>query len=131
MAAIADLVIKKADTVTNITYNAVQPSSGDGVPAIWRNDSGGTAHAFKPLFRLWTRDNGPKTARRVEFDFTYPQLATDSTTTLVSVVNRAPIKGSFLLPTTMPAASTDEAVAQCLNCLVAVIASIKAGYAPT
>lgn len=133
MPSMADITVKKNDAVTNITYTALVPSSGDGVHAVWRSESVGSAAGHKPVFEVWSRWNAARTVRRVEFSFTYPQIATDSTTSLTSVVNRAPITGSFALPTAMTATDINEAVSQCINLLASTlfVATAKAGYAPT
>lgn len=133
MPAISNITVKKADGTTDIVYTGLVPSSGDGAPAIWRSESVGTAAAFRAVFKLSARDNGPKTARRVDFAFTYPQIATDTTTTLTSVVNQAPLTGSFVIPKGMPDATVSEAVHQAFNLLSSALikSSVISGYAPT
>lgn len=133
MAAIADITVKKNDGVTNIVWTALVPSSGDGVHAVWRSETVGTAAGHKPTFEMWSRFNGNRTARRVELAGVYPQIATDSTTGLVSVINKAPFSASYLLPLGMPAADVNEYVAQISNLIVSTLVqtSLKAGYAPS
>lgn len=133
MANMADITVKKADGTTNITYTALSPSAGDSVPAVWRSETAGSAPGFKPVLKLWSKNNGPRTARRVEYTFSYPQTATDSTTGIVSVVN-VPIGGGyFVLPNEVPDAVMAEFVEQGVNLLGSALikTSIKAGFAPT
>jgi len=133
MPSMADITVKKNDTTTDIVYNAMAPSSGDGVPAIWRNESGGAAAAFKPTLTLSSKYNGPKTARRLNGEYKYPQIATDSTTGLTVVVNTIPISFSVALPVSVPQTAIDEACAQFANLLDSSLIqlALKAGFSPT
>lgn len=115
MPQIADITVKKADETTNITYTAYLASAGDKAPAIWRSATVGGAQSHHPELRIVCRDNGSKTARRVDMSFSYKQLATDSTTGLVSVINTVPFQCTAAIPGGMPQADIDEAVAQFFN----------------
>jgi hypothetical protein len=127
----ADITVKKNDGATNIVWTALSPSSGDGVHAVWRSETVGTAAGHKPMLETWSRFNGNRTARRFDMSGIYPQIATDSTTGLVSVINKAPFNASFLLPLGMPATDTNEFVAQMSNLIVSTLiqSCIKSGYA--
>jgi len=129
----ANIVIKKADGTTDITYTAVVPSAGDSSPAIWQCQSVGTAAMHYPSLEVKSRWNGQKTARRVDFVYVYPQIATDTTTSLTSVVNRMVLNGSFLVPTAVPTATAAEWAAQGPNLLAsALLKSVwNPGYSPT
>lgn len=109
------------------------PSSGDGVAAVWRNEAAGSAAAFKPSFSLVSKYNGNKTARRMNATYYMPQTATDSTTSLTSVVNSVPITFSVALPLEVPQTVIDEAVHQLTNLLASTLVrdALKAGFAPT
>lgn len=133
MPTMADITVKKADGTTDIVYAAMAPSSGDSVPAVWRNESGGTASAFKPTFSLLSKYNGPKTARRLTANYSMPQTATDSTTGLTSVVNTIPVQFTIALPVEAPQTAIDEAVHQLTNLLASTLvrSALKVGYAPT
>lgn len=133
MPSMANITIKKNDGTTDIVWTAACPSSGDGVPAIWRSETVGTAPAHYPTFELRSRYNGQKTARRMDANFVYPQTATDSTTSLTTVVNRVPIQISAAIPTNVPAAVIAEAISQAANLLASTLVkdSMKAGFAPT
>lgn len=133
MPAMADLTVKKADDVTNITYSSFQPSSGDGVAAVWRSETVGSAAAHKPTLTMTSRWNGPKTARRVEISYAYPQIYTDTNTGLVMVQNRIPFTLSGVIPVAVPDSDINEAVAQLTNLLDAALVNscLKAGVAPT
>jgi hypothetical protein len=133
MPSMANITVKKYDGTTDIVYTAMSPSSGDGVAAVWRSESAGSAAGFKPLVSLSSRWNGQKTARRMEISATFPQTATDSTTTITSVVSRFPLTFSIVIPSDMPDTTVQEAVAQLTNILVSslVRSSLVTGYAPT
>jgi len=133
MPSMANIVVKKADGVTNVTYTALQPASGDGVAAVWRNEAAGTSSAVKPAVSMSSRWNGPKTARRVDVSFVYPHTYTDANTGLVLVKDKVPVTLSAVVPAAVPDTVVAEAVAQAMNLFVSTlfVDSVKAGYAPT
>lgn len=132
MPAIADVTIKKDDGVTDVAYTAIVPSAGDKSPALWRNQTVGTATAHRPTLTLQSRNNGSGTARRMEGSLTWPTTVTGSDGKVV-VVDKAIIGINALLPLGMPETEIDEAVSQTLNLFNSALlkASLKAGYAPT
>jgi hypothetical protein len=129
----ADIVVKKADDTTNVTYNALSPSSGDTVPSVWRQEAMATQPNLKATCSLRASWNGPRDARRIQMDFMYPFTATDSTTGLTSVVARIPIQVTATVPQLVTDTVISEAVAQCGNLLDAALiqSCFKAGYAAT
>jgi hypothetical protein len=133
MPAIANIVVKKADGVTDVTYTGIIPSSGDKNPAVWRDTSMGTAHAFRPEFRMKTQDNGNHTERQVEISFTYPQLVTNTTTGITSVNKRCNFTLRGTVPAEMPATDVAEAIAQGYNLVASALikSASSQGYAPT
>jgi hypothetical protein len=133
MPSMADIVVKKADGTTNITFTALTPSSGDKVPAQWRSESAGAAPGLRPTFEMQTQWNGPRTARRVNIQGQYPFTVTDSTTTVTTVKARIPFQATWTLPVEIPDTVIAEATAQLTNLMASVLAqsSIKIGYAPT
>lgn len=133
MSSIANITVKATNGTTDVVYVAKTPSSGDGVPARWRADALGTASAFKPELTMVARDNGPKTARRVELTYVWPQTYTDSTTGLVAVQAKAPAALTFALPVEMPDSQINEAVDQFFNLInnSAIRTAFKEAFAPT
>lgn len=133
MPSMANLTVKKADGTTDITYSVLQPSSGDGVAAVWRSETVGSAAGHKPVAQVTSRWNGPRTARRVDFSFSYPQIYTDANTGLTSVSNKVPVTCSVVVPTSVPDSVISEAIAQAINILdsTLLVDCFKAGYAPT
>lgn len=133
MANMTNITVKKADAVTDIVYTALTPSAGDDTPAQWRSDTAATINAGKPVASLVSKWNGAKSVRRSDFHFVYPQVATNSTTGLMSVVNRIPIHVTAQIPQDVPDAIVAEAVAQAINLFSSTLIrdSVKTGYSPT
>jgi hypothetical protein len=132
----ANLVVKKADGTTDITYDALSASGGDASPAVWRQDTGASASlpiGLRNIFKLWTTWNGPKTARQTKFNFVAPYAVQDSTTTLYSAKDRVVIDGIMTVPQAVPSANINEAIYQACNILAATLVkqAAAAGYAPT
>lgn len=133
MPAIANMVIKKNDGTTDISYTAICPSSGDGVPAVWRSESVGTAMAHRPEIRLSSRDAANGAKRALRGTFVYPQLSTNTTTGVTSVVDRVMASFDVAIPKGMPQSDVDEAVSQFGNLMAAgqIRNALKAGYSAT
>jgi len=128
----ANIVVKKNDGVTDITYTAMIPSAGDKSAAIWRANSVGTAPALRPEFQCLSQPNGPKTARRVNSKFSFPSLVT-GTDGKVTVADRVIIEVSAVIPQGMADTDVGEAVSQGLNLAASALMkdTVKAGFAPT
>jgi len=133
MPSMANITVKKADTTTDIVYSMLTPSAGDNVPAQWRSETASTQNNGKPLASLTSKWNGDRSARRLNFEFRYPQVVTDTTTGLVSVVNYVPITFSAALPQGVPDVIAAEAIAQSINLLKSTLVqqALVAGFAPT
>jgi len=136
MPSMANITVKKYDGTTDIVYDALSASGGDGSPAVWRQDTGATAAkpvGLRALFKLWTTWNGPKTARQMKFNFVSPYAVQDSTTTLYSAKDRVVFDGIVTIPQGIPANEINESIYQGLNLLASslVKSSGSNGYAPT
>lgn len=131
MPQIADIVIKKADNTTNVTFTAVSPSAGDKSPAVWKNATVGTILAARPTFTLVMMDNGTKKARRARSTFFWPKTRTDANGN-VTVSGGASSESSHLVPQDMTPAEIGEFVAQFANLLASALIkqSLSDGYAP-
>lgn len=129
MPTMASITVKKADGTTDVTYTALNGAGGDGSPALWRSEAGANA-ALRPTLSMTTRNNGPKTARRVNLAYQYPEVV--SISGVDTVVNRLPIELTCPIPMGMADAEIDQAVSQFANLVKATLiqASIKAGFAP-
>jgi hypothetical protein len=131
----ASITVKKFDGVTDIVYDALSASGGDGSPAVWRQDTGAAAGlpvGLRPILKLTSTWNGPKTARQMKFNFVMPYAVQDSTTTKYSATDRIVADGIITMPQGIPAANLNE-VYQLLNLLAATLVkqAVAAGYSPT
>lgn len=132
MPQIANITVKKNDGTTDVIYTAVVPSAGDKSPAIWRNQSVGSAAGHQPQVQMTSRANGLGTARRVELTGTYGSLVTGSDGK-VNVGDRVIVQMSAVIPLSMPTSDVNEAVSQLLNVLSSTLVkdSVKTGFSPT
>jgi len=132
MPALANITVKKNDNTTDIIYTGVVPCAGDKSPAIFRSNSVGSAAAFRPELRVQSSYNGPKTARRVTGQFTYPSTTVGSDGK-INVADRLIGDFSLVVPQGMLDADVNEAVAQFTNLLDSTLLNdtFKSGYAPT
>lgn len=135
MPTMANITVKKYDGVTDIVYDALSSSGGDGSPAVWRQDTGAVAGlpvGLRRAFQVQTTWNGPKSARQVKYRFTAPYATQDSTTTLYSAKDRVVAEGIITVPQGIPASEINEAV-QLVNLLASTLIKsvVTSGYAPT
>lgn len=81
MPTMAALSVKKADETTNITYDVLTPSPGDGGVAVWRQDTGAAAGmpvGQRATLTVGAGFNGPRTARRLTLTFKRPYSYIDA-----------------------------------------------------
>lgn len=132
MPNMANIVIKKADGTTDVTYTSAAPSAGDKSPAVWKNQTVGTVLAARPSFTLVAMDNGTRKARRVRSTFLWPKTRVD-TAGNVTVVGGASSESSHLIPQDMTPTEIGEYVAQYANLLASTLIkqSLVDGYAPS
>lgn len=133
MAQMADIVVKKADGTTNITYTALAPSSGDGVAAAWRAEAVSGVAGLRPTLVMSSKWNSARTVRRLDLTYQMPEIVTDSVTSTSSVRNRVSFTVSAAVPVGAPDTVISEAISQGFNLLVStlILNSVKLGYAPT
>lgn len=136
MPAMGPITVKKYDGATDIVYDALSASGGDGSPAVWRQDTGAPAGlpvGLRKVFKLWTQWNGPKTARQTKFNFVAPYAVQDTATTLYSARDRVVIDGIITVPQGMPPSEINEAVYQALHLTYTTLVKTSAtsGFAPT
>lgn len=133
MPSQANITVKKNDGTTDVIYTALVPSSGDGTPAIWKNQTVGNAPAHQPEFRLSSRDAAAGARRAARSTYMYPQIATNTTTSTTSVVDKASADTNWVFPKGMAQADINEFVSQYANLLVSTLVKdcVKAGYSAT
>jgi len=133
MPTMANITVKKSDGTTDVTFSQVTASGGDKSPAVWRNDAFGGNLGQRPELRVKSSANGSNTTRKVEGAFTYPQLYTDTTTSLSKVATRMNFTWNASIPQDMSDSELGQAAAQIGNLIAStLIKSVHAsGYAPT
>lgn len=133
MPQLADIVVKKNDGTTNITYVGLVPSAGSDVPAVFKSTSVGSAPAHQPELRVLARDADQGRKRLVRGTFVYPQIATNTTTGVTSVVDACIGDFNFKVPKSMSQSDINEAGAQLGNLLTSALmrSVLQTGYAPT
>lgn len=131
MPQMANIVVKKADNTTDVTYSQATPSAGDKSPAVWKNQTVGTTNAQRPSFTFVMMDNGTKRARRSRSSFIWPKTRTDQSGNVI-VSGGLSFESSGLIPQDMTPAEIAEAVAQSANLLAASLikSAMVEGYAP-
>lgn len=131
MPSLANITIKKANGTTDVVYTAVAGSSGDGSSAIFRNDTVGTTLAERPTLLVKSTSNGPRTARRLRADFSWPIVAMDAGGNK-KVAGRVTGDASFLIPQNQTIEIISEQAHQFGNLMASAIikASAVEGYAP-
>lgn len=131
MPNMANLVIKKSDGTTDVTYTALTPSSGDKTAARWANKTVGSTPAQNPLLSLKSESNGPGTARRVTGSFRWPITSQDAGGNVV-VTGGANGTFTLLVPQNQPAAVIKEQAYQFANLIASSLCkqAMEEGYAP-
>ncbi len=133
MPSMTSITVKKNDGTTDVVFSAMTPSSGDASPAVWRATGVGTAPSHAPEFRLTSREASKGTKRGLRSTFLYPQISTNTTTGVTSVVQRAMASTDWTVPKDMSVADINEFVSQYANLLYATLVKdcVKAGYSAT
>lgn len=117
MAAAVDYTVKKYDGVTDIVWTVLSGSGGDKSPAVWRSNTAAGTIGQRPVISIIARDNGPKTARRVDINAVFPDVYTDANTGLTNVRSKIVCSFSAVLPGDTTSATLTEGVAQILHIL--------------
>jgi len=132
MPALANITIKKNDGTTDIVYTGIAPASGTN-PAVWKSATVGSSPSHQPELRLTARDSKNGGHRSLRSTFMYPQIATNTTTSVTSVVEKAFANSDWDIPKTMTAADINEMVSQYANLLASTLIKdcVKSGYAAT
>lgn len=131
MPNMANITVKASNGTTDVVYVAATPSAGDKVAARWVVDLAHSVPAFRPNLTMRTQDNGPKTARAVDIELSFPIIVTEN-----SVDRKAatvPIKVHATLPTNVSSTAVKEPIYQIGNLVASALirAAMEAGYAPT
>lgn len=130
MPQAADIVVKKADNTTNVTYSLLTASAGDASPARWTENSLSTNRGHRPTLEMRSQFNGPRTARRSNVAYKYPVLKTVSG--VETRVGDVILDISVLIPQDVDDVTAAEAVAQGTNLAVSTLlrGALTSAYAP-
>jgi len=131
MPQMADIVVKKADNTTNVTFVAKVPSSGDKVACVWSQDAASVYRNQRPVVSALTQWNGPRTARRERVACDWPIVRTING--VPEVVHRIPAEFTAAIPSGLTDAEASEFVAQFTNVLSSALMRqiLGEGYAAT
>lgn len=132
MAAIANVVIKKSDGTTDVTFTALNGGGGTADrPAIWSNTASNAIKAYRHQFQMKAYMNGTKQARRVEISGLFPVIRT--VVGADTLVGRIPVVVTAPIPQWATDAEINEAIDQALNFFGSahIRAHFKSGYTPT
>jgi hypothetical protein len=129
----ANITVKADDGTTDVVYSALVASGGDRSPAVWRSNSSTGTPGQRPELRISSRNNGDQTARRVDGQFTFPSVYTDTNTSTTKVLNRANCSFSAVIPSDFPDVSAAEFGAQLGNLLASTLVEeiLTSGYSAT
>lgn len=129
MPNMANITIKKADAVTDVTYTALTPSAGDRTPARWANLAQSKAN-LRASIEMTSRFNNNRSARHVSILMKYPEVVQVNGVDTVAGIGHVTIEG--LIPLQVSDTAIAELVAQSANAFkIALIQDcFKIGYAP-
>lgn len=123
----ANITVKNAANA-DVVYVAGSPSSGDRVPARWKQNAAGTTWASRPELSVVMRSNARNTTRILEGTFKFPIIDVDGVITDV-------IPGSFSFTSVNSVDSTkvNDAFTQFGNLIASALirACASEGYSPT
>jgi hypothetical protein len=114
----ASITVKKADGATNIVFDALTGSGGEGSPAMWRQDTGAVAAlptGLRSRFALASASNGPKTARVLRGKGVFPYATQNTSTSIYSAQHQMIGEINLTIPDAIPSTERAEFVHQFLN----------------
>ncbi|DAD51453.1 TPA_asm: coat protein [ssRNA phage Gerhypos.4_67] len=132
MPTAAAITIKKNDGTTDVVYNVVTASGGDKSPALFRADALPGTPGQKPVLSVSSQPNGTQTGRRISISYSYPQVYTETNTSLTQVRTKANARIDVYVPLDMDTTSANEFGAQLGNLMASALMKSVAqtGFAP-
>lgn len=129
MPAISNIVVKKFDGTTDITYTALAGATGD-TPALFRANSVSTIPAHCPTFRISSKANPNGTTRIMKYEYDMPIV--QDVAGVPTVVGHLIGNGNIPVLQNADWNQVREGVAQQLNLLASSLykSSIMEGFAP-
>lgn len=131
MPNMANIIVKKADGTTDVTWTVLTPSAGDNSPARWRSNSVSTVLAQRPTLDVRATSNARGTGRRVRVTGTWPLARTENG--VDTIYGSIPMEYSILVPQDLDATLAAEAASQFANLVASALLKsvVSDGYAPT
>ena len=131
MPNMADIVVKKYDGTTDVTFKGLISSAGDKIPALWKQGVSEVPSA-NPTLTVTSKSSVNKKVRIVEGELVFPITVTNSATGVTSVVDRDVWSFTGQLKQDYPQTWHNESSAQFANVLASAIirAVLASGYAP-
>lgn len=111
MAAISNIVVKKNDNATDVTYTAIEGRSGDN-PARWKAPALGATPATQPEVRVVSRLVPGTEKGKVVLTFMYPYSTLDTTTGVTTVRSKEMGRFEYTGDNEIPQSVRDEAASQ-------------------
>lgn len=126
----ADIVVKKFDGTTDVTFAKLTPSAGDKSPAVWRQSVASGIPNAAPVCTVTSKSSVNKQVRIVEGEILFPITATNSTTGVTTVVDRDKFTFSFQLKANYAQTWHDEAATQAANVVASALMReiLREGY---
>lgn len=134
MPAMANITVKAANGTTDVVFTALSQSSGDGNPALWRQEDSTKVPGHRIIAEIRTLWNGPRDARRAIFSLRAPIVQATAVAGVNEKVGEIRCdNGNWIVPQNAPAAFVADVVAYGQNLQSsALIKSVVAdGFAPT
>lgn len=130
MATIANVVVKKTDATTDVTFTAIAGAAADGQPATWQNTASSAIRAYRSSLSMKAKLNGTKQARRVDVTGLFPIVR--SVASVDTLVGKIPLDFSVPVPEWATDAEVNEAIDQFINLLASahIRTHIKGGISP-
>ena len=121
MPQATDLVLANgAPTPVQKTFKLMSPSAGDGSWCNWRLQEGTISTVF-PALASCSRDNGPRTARKLDLKVRVPSSYTDAVTGLTVVNSNFTFDATVTCPNAFPEALKPDAIAFVSNFMAAAL----------
>jgi hypothetical protein len=128
MPAQGNLTVKANDGTTNITYSAISPSRGDKQsPALWRRLDWGLTPGAHPFLTHYADSNTAGNVRRSFVQFVWPIVQNTENTgnLLAEQLSKIGVRVETSVPQNIADSVVLEAIAQALNCALAIKAGMQ------
>lgn len=131
MPQMADIVVKKYDNTTDVTFLGLVSAAGDKIPAVWKQSVSDIPSA-NPTLSITTKSSVNKKVRIITGELVFPITATNSATGVTSIVDRDVWTFTGQLKQDYPQVWHNESSAQFANVLASTIVRqvLASGYAP-